>query len=283
MSRFPRVGSATPAVGGAAGGPCRRPGRRGPGGSRAAAMDDAAARSGGRCLPHDGLPGRARPTHHDRDVRSARGGARAAPRGFPGRSASTCPSATRRGPGPRGDGGAARGTLRGTGPAGDGRRAVPALPVRRAGRPRGRRPGRPGPPPPRGEDRDPERRRACRSVERQAPVPRAGAREPARGPERLPVRDARPHGRLDRRMPQGAEAPRGVDPLARAGRWCRIRGRWRGGVPATPGVTATVLLLDPIERPRAAPWVGLDGLHVARPRHAGYADLLGALRPVGRA
>jgi transcriptional regulator with XRE-family HTH domain len=58
---------------------------------------------------------------------------------------------------------------------------------------------------------------------------------------------------------------------------------WQGGVPATSGVTATAVLLDPIERPRAAPWVGLDALSVARPRHAGYAELLGALRMGGRA
>jgi transcriptional regulator with XRE-family HTH domain len=58
---------------------------------------------------------------------------------------------------------------------------------------------------------------------------------------------------------------------------------WRGDVPATPGVTSTVVLLDPMERPRAAPWVGLDALGTARPRHSGYAELLGALRMNGRA
>jgi transcriptional regulator with XRE-family HTH domain len=58
---------------------------------------------------------------------------------------------------------------------------------------------------------------------------------------------------------------------------------WRGDVPATPAVTTTVILLDPIERSRAAPWVALDDLRSMRPRHAGYAELLGELRAGGQA
>jgi transcriptional regulator with XRE-family HTH domain len=58
---------------------------------------------------------------------------------------------------------------------------------------------------------------------------------------------------------------------------------WQGDVPVAPRATATVVFLDPIERPRAAAWVGLDALGDARPRHDGYAALLGALRAAGRA
>lgn len=58
---------------------------------------------------------------------------------------------------------------------------------------------------------------------------------------------------------------------------------WDGGRPPAPGVTATVILLDPIERPRARAWTGPEGARAIRPRHLGYAALLDALRRAGRA
>ncbi len=61
-----------------------------------------------------------------------------------------------------------------------------------------------------------------------------------------------------------------------------FRAWWERGLPAA-GVTSTVVLLDPIERPRAAPWAPLDALGTVRSRHAGYAELLTALREAGRA
>lgn len=48
-----------------------------------------------------------------------------------------------------------------------------------------------------------------------------------------------------------------------------------------PGVTATVILLDPIERPRAAPWISLEDARSVRPRHQGYVGLVEALRGTG--
>jgi transcriptional regulator with XRE-family HTH domain len=58
---------------------------------------------------------------------------------------------------------------------------------------------------------------------------------------------------------------------------------WNGDRPPMPGVTATVILLDPFERPRAPAWIGTDDVHAARPRHRGYAGLLDALARAGRA
>lgn len=58
---------------------------------------------------------------------------------------------------------------------------------------------------------------------------------------------------------------------------------WRGDVPAVPRVTATVVLIDPVERPRASAWAPIADLPSSRPRHAGYASLLSALRAAGRA
>ena len=58
---------------------------------------------------------------------------------------------------------------------------------------------------------------------------------------------------------------------------------WDGGRPRAPGVTATIILLDPIERPRARAWVGLEAARTVRPRHPGYAALLEALRGAGKA
>jgi len=58
---------------------------------------------------------------------------------------------------------------------------------------------------------------------------------------------------------------------------------WDGGRPRAPGVTATVVLLDPVDRPRAPIWVGLEEARTARTRHKGYAALLDALGRAGRA
>jgi DNA-binding XRE family transcriptional regulator len=59
---------------------------------------------------------------------------------------------------------------------------------------------------------------------------------------------------------------------------------WRdGGRPAASGTTSTAILLDPIQRARAVPWVGLDAARSVRPRHSDYRNLLDALRRAGRA
>ncbi len=79
------------------------------------------------------------------------------------------------------------------------------------------------------------------------------------------------------RMREASIRSLGPDDAAAFAAW------WRGDVPAAPRATATVVLLDPVQRPRAAPWLGLDALRQARPRHDGYVALLGALRAAGRA
>lgn len=58
---------------------------------------------------------------------------------------------------------------------------------------------------------------------------------------------------------------------------------WARTPPVRTGTIATAILLDPIARPRATPWIGLDGAPTCRPRHAAYAGLLDALRRVHRA
>lgn len=58
---------------------------------------------------------------------------------------------------------------------------------------------------------------------------------------------------------------------------------WWDGEPPPPGVSATVVLLDPLERRRAPAWAGTDDLERLRPRHRTYADLLEELRRAGRA
>ena len=58
---------------------------------------------------------------------------------------------------------------------------------------------------------------------------------------------------------------------------------WEGGRPRAPGTTSTVILLDPVDRPRASAWVGLEDARTIRPRHAGYDALLDALGRAGRA
>lgn len=58
---------------------------------------------------------------------------------------------------------------------------------------------------------------------------------------------------------------------------------WDGARPVAAGITAAVVMFDPVERPRAPAWAPLDDLEALRPRHRGYADLLRELRDVGRA
>ena len=58
---------------------------------------------------------------------------------------------------------------------------------------------------------------------------------------------------------------------------------WDGAQPVAAGITSSVVVFDPVERPRAAAWAPLHDLGVLRPRHRGYADLLRELRDVGRA
>lgn len=69
----------------------------------------------------------------------------------------------------------------------------------------------------------------------------------------------------------------GPDPAAAFAAW------WDGGRPREPGVASSVVLLDPVERPRAPAWVDLVTARGTRPRHAGYAALLDALGRAGRA
>ncbi len=58
---------------------------------------------------------------------------------------------------------------------------------------------------------------------------------------------------------------------------------WDGARPVATGITSTVVVFDPVERPRAPAWAPVDDLGALRPRHRGYADLLRELRDVGRA
>ena len=48
-------------------------------------------------------------------------------------------------------------------------------------------------------------------------------------------------------------------------------------------MTSTVVIFDPIDRPRAPAWASLGDLGAVRPRHRDYADLLRELRDAGRA
>lgn len=63
---------------------------------------------------------------------------------------------------------------------------------------------------------------------------------------------------------------------------------WRGeplranATSATTGVTASLIVLDPLARGRQRPWIGLREALTARPRHAGYADVAAGLaREIG--
>jgi transcriptional regulator with XRE-family HTH domain len=58
---------------------------------------------------------------------------------------------------------------------------------------------------------------------------------------------------------------------------------WDGAQPQAAGIASTVVIFDPIVRPRAPAWAPLDDLGALRPRHRRYADLLRDLRDAGRA
>jgi len=57
-----------------------------------------------------------------------------------------------------------------------------------------------------------------------------------------------------------------------------FRAWWEGATPSDAGVTATVVLLDPVPRERSASWTGIRDLARLRPRYRGYADVVEALR-----
>lgn len=46
---------------------------------------------------------------------------------------------------------------------------------------------------------------------------------------------------------------------------------WWAGTPPTSGITSSFVLLDPVERPRARRWIGLEDALRAEPRHRDYA------------
>ena len=58
---------------------------------------------------------------------------------------------------------------------------------------------------------------------------------------------------------------------------------WEGAGPVLTGVTSTVVIFDPIDRPRAPAWASMGDLGAVRPRYRDYADLLRDLRDAGRA
>ncbi len=58
---------------------------------------------------------------------------------------------------------------------------------------------------------------------------------------------------------------------------------WAGHVPPSPGISSTLVILDPIARPRAPAWVPFEAIPELRPRHRDYADLLLGLGEAGRA
>ncbi len=57
---------------------------------------------------------------------------------------------------------------------------------------------------------------------------------------------------------------------------------WLTGQPVPDGVTSTLIVLDPAARPRERLFVSRVDAAPVRPRHAGYADALAALRAAGR-
>lgn len=69
----------------------------------------------------------------------------------------------------------------------------------------------------------------------------------------------------------------GPDPADAFATW------WVNSPPRPPGVSSTVVVFDPVERPRVRAWAPLDDLATLRPRHADYAHLLADLRRAGRA
>jgi hypothetical protein len=59
--------------------------------------------------------------------------------------------------------------------------------------------------------------------------------------------------------------------------------QWWAGKPSGPGVTASLIVLDPLALGKQRQWIGLGDALTARPRHAGYAAAAaGLIREVGR-
>jgi transcriptional regulator with XRE-family HTH domain len=56
-----------------------------------------------------------------------------------------------------------------------------------------------------------------------------------------------------------------------------FEGWWRGS-PPTSGTSSTLIVLDPLARPRQRPFVGLDAALTARSRYRGYAEVAERLR-----
>jgi hypothetical protein len=52
---------------------------------------------------------------------------------------------------------------------------------------------------------------------------------------------------------------------------------WLRGEPPTPGTTSTLIVLDPLDRPRSRRWVDLDTALRVEPRYRGYADAVAAI------
>lgn len=59
--------------------------------------------------------------------------------------------------------------------------------------------------------------------------------------------------------------------------------QWWSGTPPASGSVSTLVVLDPLARGRARPWIGLDEAQRAAPRYRGYADALAALQAAGAA
>jgi len=57
---------------------------------------------------------------------------------------------------------------------------------------------------------------------------------------------------------------------------------WDGARSPAAGITAAVVVFDPVERPRAPVWARLADLGTIRPRYRGYVDLLQELRGARR-
>jgi hypothetical protein len=56
---------------------------------------------------------------------------------------------------------------------------------------------------------------------------------------------------------------------------------WDGARPVATGTTSTVVVFNPVGRPRVPGWAALDSLGDTLPRHRSYADLMRELRDIG--
>ena len=59
--------------------------------------------------------------------------------------------------------------------------------------------------------------------------------------------------------------------------------RWWSGQPPERGTRSTLVLMDPIDRPRSRRFIGLDAALKAEPRYRGYGEAADALRRAGQA